>query len=48
MPRAARWCDAMRVTSAPNNEMRPSVAGSSPLITLNSVVLPAPLGPMSA
>src|SRR5687767_147291 len=38
----------MRVTSRPNNSMRPSVTGSAPAIRLNSVVLPAPLGPMSA
>ena len=48
MPRAARWCGGSCVTSSPNSLIRPPVAGSSPLITLNSVVLPAPFGPMSA
>src|SRR5687768_7385844 len=47
-PSAARRCVGMRVTSRPNNSMRPSVTGSAPAIRLNSVVLPAPLGPMSA
>src|SRR5919109_2456857 len=38
----------MRVTSRPNSSMRPAVTGSAPATRLNSVVLPAPFGPMSA
>src|SRR4029434_3710619 len=47
-PSAARRCGASRVTSRPNSEMRPPVGRVSPLIRLNRVVLPAPLGPMIA
>src|SRR5688572_13902343 len=36
------------VTSSPKKRTRPSVAGKSPVITLKSVVLPAPLAPMTA
>ena len=36
------------VTSRPNNSIDPDVGGNSPEITLNSVVLPAPLGPRMA
>ena len=35
------------VTSAPSNITRPPLAGREPDIRLNSVVLPAPLGPIS-
>ena len=34
--------------SSPSNAMRPSVGGKKPEMTLNSVVLPAPFGPMTA
>src|SRR5688572_8053580 len=37
-----------RVTSSPKNKTRPAVAGKSPVITLNNVVLPAPFAPMTA
>src|SRR5262249_7036448 len=37
---------ANRVMSRPNNETDPLSAGSSPVIRLNNVVLPAPFGPM--
>jgi hypothetical protein len=36
------------VTSSPKKRTVPAVAGKSPVITLNSVVLPAPLAPMTA
>src|SRR5262245_25829309 len=36
------------VTSSPKNSTRPRVAGKSPVMTLNSVVLPAPLAPITA
>src|SRR5919108_5782023 len=38
----------MCVTSRPNSSMRPAVTGKAPATRLNSVVLPAPLGPMRA
>ena len=38
----------MAVTSSPKKRTRPAVGGKSPVIALNSVVLPAPLAPMSA
>ena len=38
----------MRVTSVPNSVMRPAETGSRRLMSLNSVVLPAPLGPITA
>src|SRR5215471_4102619 len=44
---ARRRADS-RVTSRPKSSMLPSVSGSSPEMTLNSVVLPAPLGPRMA
>src|SRR5215469_9352229 len=44
---ARRWAGAL-VTSRPNSVMRPELTGSAPAMRLNSVVLPAPLGPMSA
>ena len=36
------------VTSSPKKRTLPAVAGKSPVMTLNSVVLPAPLAPMTA
>src|SRR5262245_24408657 len=36
------------VTSSPKKRTRPAVGGKSPVTVLNSVVLPAPLAPMSA
>ena len=47
IPSRARWCGETRVMSAPPSRTRPWVGGCSPVMTLNSVVLPAPLGPMS-
>ncbi len=47
-PSFARFRDGMRVTSWPNSSTVPDVAGKSPAITLNSVVLPAPFGPRIA
>src|SRR5262249_18289093 len=34
--------------SRPNSSIRPAVTGNAPATRLNSVVLPAPFGPMSA
>src|SRR6202521_2495881 len=48
MPSWARRCGGSLVTSWPSNIMRPPVGGSAPAIALNSVVLPAPLGPIMA
>ena len=46
MPRRARRCTGIRVTSRPSSATRPEVGDCSPLITLKHVVLPAPLGPI--
>jgi hypothetical protein len=48
IPSAVRRCVGQRVTSLPNSSICPSVADRMPVMTLNSVVLPAPLGPMMA
>ena len=46
-PRLARRCGGSLEMSRPSRATRPEVAESSPVTTLNSVVLPAPFGPMS-
>jgi len=38
---------ASPVMSSPSKTTRPSVGSYAPVMTLNSVVLPAPFGPMS-
>src|SRR5262249_23455510 len=43
-----RSCGGSAVTSSPKNRTRPRVAGKSPVTTLNRVVLPAPLAPITA
>ncbi len=48
MPSRERACGAMAVMSAPSNTMRPLLGATSPVIRLNKVVLPAPLGPITA
>ena len=48
MPIATRSCGGSAVMSWPSNRMRPDVGGKKPLIRLKNVVLPAPLGPMTA
>src|ERR1700688_4982450 len=48
MPSWARRCGGSVVTSWPSTIMRPPVGGSAPAMALNSVVLPAPLGPIMA
>src|SRR5438477_48293 len=48
IPRSERAGAASRVTSSPAKRMRPASALSSPESCAMSVVLPAPLGPMSA
>src|SRR5262249_1802356 len=44
---ARRWL-GQRVTSRPNSSTSPEVAGRMPVTRLNSVVLPAPFGPITA
>src|ERR1700730_10908721 len=48
MPSWARRCGGSRVMSWPSNTMRPPVGSSDPAMVLKIVVLPAPLGPMTA
>src|SRR4051794_1282019 len=48
MPRRVRPGAAIWPMSWPRNSIVPDVCGMSPEITLNSVVLPAPLGPRMA
>ena len=48
MPSAVRRWLGQDVTSLPNSSTCPDVAGKIPLMRLNSVVLPAPFGPMIA
>src|SRR5262245_39730022 len=43
-----RSCGGRAVTSSPKKRTRPAVGGKSPVAALNSVVLPAPLAPISA
>ena len=45
-PRRARRCVLVRVTSAPPRDTEPRSGRCRPVMTLNSVVLPAPLGPI--
>ena len=47
-PRADRAWTGRRVTSAPAKRMRPASGCSSPASWATSVVLPAPLGPITA
>src|SRR6266568_7251183 len=47
-PCAARACAEVLVTSRPKSLTVPAVTGSDPVMRLNSVVFPAPLGPISA
>src|SRR6185436_3669935 len=46
MPSSSSLRGARLVTSRPSNSTRPARAGSSPNTVLNTVDLPAPLGPM--
>ena len=46
-PRRARRCVRFRVTSVPASDTDPRSGRCRPVMTLNSVVLPAPFGPMS-
>src|SRR5450830_1193314 len=46
MPRRATWKDFRWVNSTSSNRMNPEDTGVNPVIRLNSVVLPAPLGPI--
>ncbi|MBS1171796.1 MAG: hypothetical protein H6R12_626 [Proteobacteria bacterium] len=48
MPAALRLCIDRGVTSRPANAMRPASGRSAPDTTWIRVVLPAPLGPISA
>src|SRR5258708_14925363 len=47
-PARTRACGLRRVTSTPLKTMRPTSVGSTPEICAMRVVLPAPLGPISA
>jgi hypothetical protein len=47
-PIRIRSCGDSVVTSSPKKRTRPAVGGKSPVMALNSVVLPAPLAPISA
>src|ERR1051325_3047057 len=46
MPRRCMACGPAPVTGAPLKNISPCVGLSAPLIRLNKVLLPAPLGPM--
>src|SRR3954465_13097825 len=46
MPLRARACVPRPVMSSPRNRTRPAVGGCMPVMTLKSVVLPAPFGPI--
>src|SRR5574338_570647 len=48
MPRWARWCTGSPAMSWPRNRMRPESGASSPNNWPINVVLPAPLGPITA
>jgi hypothetical protein len=48
MPRRASVCGGWPVMSVLAYWMRPAVGGRKPETTANSVVLPAPFGPISA
>ena len=48
MPRRMRSCVGRSVMSSPKKRMRPAVGMKSPVMALNSVVLPAPLEPRTA
>jgi hypothetical protein len=48
IPSAVRRWLGQPVMSLPNSRTCPEVAGRTPVTTLNSVVLPAPFGPMMA
>ena len=45
MPMRARRCGLVPVISRPSNRTRPLSGRSTPVMRLNSVVLPAPFGP---
>ena len=45
--RAARRCSGSRVSSVPSRQMEPQSAGNTPAMRLSSVLLPAPLPPMT-
>src|SRR5438445_11020561 len=47
MPRRATPCGGVPAMSRPSKTIRPDVGASCPLSKLKSVVLPAPLGPMT-
>src|ERR1043165_3011100 len=48
MPRPTRRCGSRWVMSRPSSQMLPDVGRSTPVRRLMIVVLPAPLGPISA
>ena len=46
MPLRVIWCGLRPSSVAPSSVMSPVVGGSRPVIRLNTVVLPAPFGPI--
>src|SRR5215210_1883013 len=46
-PQRARRCGARPSNETPSTSTAPAAGAANPLITLNSVVLPAPFGPTS-
>src|SRR5688572_2685528 len=48
MPRRQTTCGARPVMSAPRKRTLPSSGAANPVMAANKVVLPAPLGPISA
>ena len=47
MRRAVIWCGVLPTSSVSLKRMLPELARYTPVIRLKTVVLPAPLGPMS-
>ena len=47
-PSAVTWCGGSPWIGCPAKRMAPAVTGKTPVMRLNSVVLPAPFGPMTA
>ena len=47
MPSPASWCGRSRRSSAPRQASVPVSGRTKPQATLNSVVLPAPFGPIT-
>ncbi len=48
MPRRALWNVGSRSMRSPSNQIWPELGAVTPAIMLNSVLLPAPFGPITA